>query len=97
MPLRVMGLGAGLLSPTCSPLALMGGSKTSDPLARRNLCRLSSSDPPKLPEAEAPLAAPLPLSKGLPCHQTLGSSLLVAAGTVGLTGTEQAADSLMLQ
>jgi hypothetical protein len=37
----------------------------SDPSARRNLRRLSSSDPPELPRAEALLAAPLPLSKGL--------------------------------
>jgi hypothetical protein len=64
-PLRAMGLGASLLGPTYSPLALLGGSKTSDPSARRSLCRLSSSDPPELPRAEAPLAAPLPLSKGL--------------------------------
>jgi hypothetical protein len=37
----------------------------SDPSARRSLCRLFSSDPPELPGAEALLAAPLPLSKGL--------------------------------
>jgi hypothetical protein len=48
-PLCVVGLGAGLLGPTCSPLALLGGSETSDPLARRSLRRLSSSDPPELP------------------------------------------------
>jgi hypothetical protein len=64
-PLSVVGLGAGLLGPTCSLLVLLGGFKTSDPSVRRSLRRLSSSDPPKLPEAEAPLAAPLPLSKGL--------------------------------
>jgi hypothetical protein len=64
-PLRAVGLGAGLLGPTCSPLALLGGSETSDPSARRSLRRLSSSDPPELPRVEAPLAAPLPLSKGL--------------------------------
>jgi hypothetical protein len=44
-PLRAVGLGAGLLGPTCSPLALLGGSKMSDPTARRSLSRLSSSDP----------------------------------------------------
>jgi hypothetical protein len=44
-PLRVVGLGTGLLGPTGSPLALLGGSKTSDPLARRSLRCLSSSDP----------------------------------------------------
>jgi hypothetical protein len=32
-PLRVVGLGAGLLGPACSPLALLGGSETSDPSA----------------------------------------------------------------
>jgi hypothetical protein len=37
----------------------------SDPSAQCNLCRLSSSDPPELPGAEALFAAPLPLSKGL--------------------------------
>jgi hypothetical protein len=31
VPLRVAGLRAGLLGPTCSPLALLGGSETSDP------------------------------------------------------------------
>jgi hypothetical protein len=64
-PLRAVGLGDGLLGPTCSPLALLGGSETSDPLVRHNLRRLSSSDPPEIPGAEALLAAPLPLSKGL--------------------------------
>jgi hypothetical protein len=64
-PLRVVGLGASLLGPTCSPLALLGGSEMSDPSARRSLRRLSSSDPLELPGAEALLAAPLPLSKGL--------------------------------
>jgi hypothetical protein len=63
--LHAMGLEAGLLGPTCSPLALLGGSETSDPSVRRSLRRLSSSDPPELPGAEAPLAAPLPSSKGL--------------------------------
>ena len=65
VPLRAVGLGAGLLGPACSPLALLGGSKMSDPSARRSLHRLSSSDPPESPGAEALLAAPLPLSKGL--------------------------------
>jgi hypothetical protein len=37
----------------------------SDPSARRNLRRLSSSEPPEPPRAEALLAAHLPLSKGL--------------------------------
>jgi hypothetical protein len=64
-PLRVVGPEAGLLGPTCSPLALLGGSITSDPSARCSLRRLSSSDRPELPGVEAPLASPLPLSKGL--------------------------------
>jgi hypothetical protein len=64
-PLRTVGLGAGLLGPTCSPLTLLGGTETSDPSARRSLRRLSSSDPPGATWAEALLATPLPLSKGL--------------------------------
>jgi hypothetical protein len=64
-PLRVAGLGAGLLGPTCSPLVFLGVSETSDPSARCSLRCLSSSDPPELPGVEALLAAPLPLSKGL--------------------------------
>jgi hypothetical protein len=76
-PLRAVGLGASLLGLTYSPLALLGGSETSDPSARPSLHRLSSSDP--LPGAEAPLAAPLPLSKGL--GATAG--LALRATTVG--------------
>jgi hypothetical protein len=64
-PLRALGLGAGLLGPTSSPLTLLGGSKTSNPSARRSRRRLSSSDPSVPPGAKALLAAPLPLSKGL--------------------------------
>jgi hypothetical protein len=62
-----MGPGASLLGPVCSPLALLGGSETSDSSARRSLRRLSSSDPPppEPPGAEALLVAPLPFSKGL--------------------------------
>jgi hypothetical protein len=47
------------------PSGASGGSEMSDPSAQHSLCRLSSSDPPELPGAEALLAAPLPLSKGL--------------------------------
>jgi hypothetical protein len=68
-PLRAVGLGATLLDPTRSPLTLLRGSETSDPSARCSLRRLSSSDPLELPgagaPAEVPLAAPLPLFKGL--------------------------------
>jgi hypothetical protein len=49
VPLRAVGLGAGLLGLTGSPLALLGGSKMSDPSARRSLRHLSSSDPSELP------------------------------------------------
>jgi hypothetical protein len=45
MPLRAMGLGAGLLGPASSPVALLVGSETRDSSARRNRRRLSSSDP----------------------------------------------------
>ena len=64
-PLRVVGLGAGLSVPSAAFWRFCAGSEMSDPSARRNLRRLSSSDPPELPGAEALLAAPLPLSKGL--------------------------------
>jgi hypothetical protein len=53
------------LVPSAAFWRFWAGSETSDPLARRNLRRLSSSDPTELPRAEALLAAPLPLSKGL--------------------------------
>jgi hypothetical protein len=42
-----------------------GGSEMSDQSAQRSLRCLSSSNPPEPPGAEALLAAPLPLSKGL--------------------------------
>jgi hypothetical protein len=64
-PLRALGLGAGLLGPANSPLTLLGGSETNNPSMRRSRCRLSSSDPPGATWAEALLAAPLPLFKGL--------------------------------
>ena len=44
-PLRAGGLGPGLLGPASSPLALLGGSETSDSSARCSLRRLSSSVP----------------------------------------------------
>ena len=56
----------------------------SDPSARRSWRRLSSSDPPELPGARAPievlLAAPLPLSKGAQGHDGSGA----VGRTVGL-------------
>jgi hypothetical protein len=72
-PLRALGLGAGLLGPTNSPLTLLGGSETNDPSARRSRHRLSSSDPPMPPGAEDMLAGPLPLSMEL--GATVGPAL----------------------
>jgi hypothetical protein len=73
VPLRALGLGAGLLGPASSPLTLLGagllspdegGSETNDMSARRSRRLLSSSDIPGPPGAEELLAAPLPLSRG---------------------------------
>jgi hypothetical protein len=65
VPLRALGLGAGLLGPTSSPLMLLGaspngggGSETNDPSARRSRRRLSSSNTPAPPRAEKLLTAP---------------------------------------
>jgi hypothetical protein len=63
-PLRVAGLGAGLFDPTCNPLALLGGSETSDPSARRSLRRLSSSDSPELPGRRHYLQPLFPCPRG---------------------------------
>jgi hypothetical protein len=51
--------------PHLQPSGASRGLETSDLSVRRSLRRLSSSDPPELPGAEALLVAPLPLSKGL--------------------------------
>jgi hypothetical protein len=88
-PLCALGLGVGLLGPTSGPLTLLGGSKTNEPSARRSLCRLSSSEPPELPGAEAPPAAPLPLSKGQGAAAGLALGAPLAgwgplAGTLGI-------------
>jgi hypothetical protein len=74
VPLRGLGLGAGLLGPTSSPLTLLGtgllgpnggrGSEINDLSAWRSRRHLSSSDTLAPPRAEELLAAPLPLSKG---------------------------------
>jgi hypothetical protein len=64
-PLRVVGLGDGLLSPTCSPLALLGGLQNERPVSVTQPTSPLLLRPPELPGAEALLAAPLPLSKGL--------------------------------
>jgi hypothetical protein len=59
-PLRALGLGAGFLGPTSSPLTLLGaglldpnggGSETNDSSARRSRRHLSSSDTPVPPGA----------------------------------------------
>jgi hypothetical protein len=81
-PLRALGLGAGLLSPTSSPLTLLGGSKTNDPSAWRNRSRLSSSDTPVPPRAEELPAAPLPLSKG---RGAAAGALGATTGALGAT------------
>jgi hypothetical protein len=70
-----VGLGAGLLGPTCSPLALLGGSETSDSLARRSLCRISSSDPPP-PRATwggGTACSPFALVQGARSHSGIGA------------------------
>jgi hypothetical protein len=68
------------LAPPAVLWRFWGGFVTSDPSARRSRRRLSSSDPPELPRAgaptEVPLAAPLPLSKGL--GATIGVALWAA-------------------
>jgi hypothetical protein len=64
-PLRAVGLGAGLLGPTCSPLALLGGLQNGRPVSVTHPASPLLLRPPELPRAEAPLATPLPLSKGL--------------------------------
>jgi hypothetical protein len=65
MPLRAVGLGAGLLDPTYSPLALLGGLRNERPVSVTQPASPLLLRPPELPRAEAPLVAPLPLSKGL--------------------------------
>jgi hypothetical protein len=59
VPLRALGLGAGLLGPTSSPLTLLGAD-------------LLGPDTPVPPVAEELLAAPLPLSKGREPRQRRG-------------------------
>jgi hypothetical protein len=68
VPLRAIGLGAGLLGPTSSPLTLLGGPKQAN--CQCDACGVASlpltpPPPPVPPGAEALLVAPLPLSKGL--------------------------------
>jgi hypothetical protein len=64
-PLRVVGLGAGLLGPICSLLALLGRLQNERPVSATQPASPLLLRPPELPGAEALLAAPLPLSKGL--------------------------------
>ena len=79
-PLRVVGLGTGLLGPTGSPLALLGGSKTSDPSARHSLRRLSSSNPPGATWGGGTACSPFALVQGAGGHGGIG----VASHTGGL-------------
>jgi hypothetical protein len=87
-PLRAVDLGARLIGPACSPLALLGGSVTSDSSERRSMRRLSSSDPPEPPGVEALLAAPFPLSKGLGATtgMALGAALVGGGPPAGASG-----------
>jgi hypothetical protein len=89
VPLRTLGLGASLLGPTSSPLALLGGSETNDPSAWCSRRRLSSSDPPVPPGVEELLAGPLLLSMelGATVGPALGAPLAgwgPPAGTPGI-------------
>jgi hypothetical protein len=61
-PLPAVGLRAGLLGPTSSPLALLGGPKQAT--HRRDTADVTSlpPTPPVPPRAEELLAGPLPLS-----------------------------------
>jgi hypothetical protein len=72
-PLRAVGLGAGLLGPTSSPLALLGGFETSDPSARRSLHRLSSSDPPGATWGRGTARSPFALVQGAGGHDGIGA------------------------
>jgi hypothetical protein len=71
VPLRALGLGAGLLGSASCRLTLWGGSESrggsvmKDSLARCSRCRLSPPDLPVAPGEEEPPAAPLPLSEEL--------------------------------
>jgi hypothetical protein len=80
-PLRAVGLGASLLGPTSSPLTLLGGSKTSDPSARRSLRRLSSSDPQSY-LGGGTACSPFALVQGAGGHGGVG-----AGGHTGRLGT----------
>jgi hypothetical protein len=64
-PLCALGLGASLLGPTNSPLALLGGPKQAT--RRRDAAGVASlpPTPPVPPGAEELLAGPLPLSMEL--------------------------------
>jgi hypothetical protein len=73
-PLGAVGLGAGLLGPTSSPLSLLGGSETSDPLARRSLRRLSSSDPPGATWGGGTACSPFALVQGAGGHGGSGAA-----------------------
>jgi hypothetical protein len=63
--LRIVGLGAGLLGPIYSLLALLGGLRNERPVNATQPASPLLLRPPRATWAEALLAAPLPLSKGL--------------------------------
>jgi hypothetical protein len=62
---RAVALGAHLLGPACSPLALLGRLRNKRPVSAMQPTSSLLLQPPGATWAEAMLAAPLPLSKGL--------------------------------
>jgi hypothetical protein len=73
-PLCAVGLGAGFLGPTGSPLALLGGLQNEQPVSATQPASLLLLRPPGATWAEAPLAAPFPLSKGAGGHGGIGAA-----------------------
>jgi hypothetical protein len=73
-PLRAVGLEAGLLGPTCSPLALLGGSETSGPSARCRPRRLSSFDPFGATWGRGTACNPFALVQGAGGHGGIGAA-----------------------
>jgi hypothetical protein len=67
--LRAVGLGARLLDPASGPLALLGRLRNEQPISATQPASPLLLRPSELPgvgaPVEVPLAAPLPLSKGL--------------------------------
>jgi hypothetical protein len=81
VPLRGVGLGAGLLGPTCSPLALLGGSETSDPSGDA-ACVASPPPTPRSYLGRGHRLQPL-----CPCPRGWGHGRIGAASHTGGLGT----------